>query len=427
MTGAGTSTRILPEGASTGLLAGTGPIRLLLVDDTPTVHQTLVAMLNRRAARRASARPYAVDLVQTVQDAIDAIRAGRHDCYLVDHHVGRASGVEMIRSLRAEGVNVPIIMLTGAGTMEDEAARAGANDFLVKGAFDTPALERAIRYAIGNADALRRLAQLNQSLEAQVAERTRRLWETNERLLEQIAARERAEAALRRASTLEALGRMTGLVAHDFNNVLTALFASLEMLETRLGPAADPRLLRPLATARGAAVRGERMMDGLLAFARRRPVAPQRLDVNEVIGAAGEVLRVASGNVPIRLDLAHNLPPIEADLDQLERAMVNLVTNARDALGGRVDGTITIATARDGEHVHLSVGDNGAGMSDEVLARAFEPLFSTKEEGRGTGLGLAQVYGFVQSSAGSVTIDNRPGEGVTIVMRLPAKRTDAPG
>lgn len=408
--------------------AETMPIRLLLVDDTVTVHQTLVAMLNRRQGRRAGARPYQVELVPTVQAGSDAIRAGRHDCYLVDHHVGRASGVEMIRRLRAEGNNEPIIMLTGTGMVEDEAAIAGANDFLVKGAFDTPALERAIRYAMGNADALRRLAQLNQSLEGQVAERTRALVEANERLLEQIAARERAEAALLRASTLEALGRMTGLVAHDFNNVLTALFGGLEMLETRLGPGADPRLLRPLATAREAARRGERMMDGLLAFARRRPVAPQLLDVNAVIGSAGEVLRVARGAVPLRLALAEDLPPIEADLDQLERALVNLVANARDALEGQADGAIAIATARDPRcgGVCLSVSDNGAGMSPEVLERAFEPLFSTKPEGRGTGLGLAQVYGFVQASGGTVTIDNRPGEGVAIVMHLPAAGA-APG
>ena len=130
-------------------------LRLLLVDDSATVHQTLAAMLNRRSARRADARPYHVDLVQTVEDGAVAIRAGSHDCYLVDHRVGAASGVAMIRELRAGGVTAPIIMLTGTGMVEGEAAAAGANDFLVKGHFDTPTLERAIRYAVNNADALR--------------------------------------------------------------------------------------------------------------------------------------------------------------------------------------------------------------------------------------------------------------------------------
>ena len=408
-------------------MSGTTPIRLLLVDDTPTVHQTLVAMLGRRTGRDPGVRHYQIDLVQTVERGAAALHAGEYHCYLVDHRVGAASGTEMIRRVRGEGVTLPIIMLTGTGMVEDEAAAAGANDFLVKGHFDAPALERAIRYAMGNADALARLAQLNLSLEAQVGERTRSLLETNARLLEQIAARERAEAALLRAGTLEALGRMTGQVAHDFNNVLTALFGSLEQLEHRLGPDADPRLARPLGIAREAARRGERMMDGLLAFARRRPVAPQLFAVNEAVAAADAVLRAASGGAQLRFELARDLPPVEADRDQLERALINLVANARDALAGSADGLITVgsAAAADGGVV-LSVGDNGPGMTPEVLARAFEPLFSTKAEGRGTGLGLAQVYGFAQSSGGTVTIDNRPGVGVTIVMRLPAVAGTAP-
>ena len=398
-----------------------GPVRLLLVDDTANVHQVLLTMLARRPNGRGASRRYTVDLVLTVEHGLETLRAGAHDCYLVDHQVASASGVEMIRQARGEGITAPIVMLTGAGLIENEAAAAGANDFLIKGGFDTPALERAIRYAMGNADALRRLALLNTSLEQQVAERVSELVETNGRLLEQIAARERAEAALLRTSTLEALGRMTGLVAHDFNNILTALFGSLEQLENRLGPDADARLLRPLGNAREAARRGERMMDGLLAFARRRPLAPQLLDVNHVVAAADEMLRLATGgSVQLQLGLGEHVPPLLADRDQLERALVNLVTNARDAVEGRPDGLIAIRTEGLGDQVLIGVSDNGPGMAPHVLERAFEPLFSTKPEGRGTGLGLAQVYGFAQSTGGTAEIENRPGEGVTIVLKLPA-------
>ena len=406
---------------SEGPSASDGPVRLLLVDDTANVHQVLLSMLAMRPSGRGASRRYTVDLVLTVEQGLEALRAGAHDCYLVDHQVASASGVEMIRQARGEGINAPIIMLTGAGLIENAAAAAGANDFLIKGGFDTPALERAIRYAIGNADALRRVALLNTSLEQQVAERVSELVETNGRLVEQIAARERAEAALLRTTTLEALGRMTGLVAHDFNNILTALFGSLEQLETRLGPDADARLLRPLGNAREAARRGERMMDGLLAFARRRPLAPQRLDVNDVVAAADEMLRLATGGVvQLQLGLGEHVPPLLADRDQLERALVNLVTNARDAVEGRPDGLIAIRTEGFGDHVLIGVSDNGPGMAPHVLERAFEPLFSTKPEGRGTGLGLAQVYGFAQSTGGTAEIENRPGEGVTIVLKLPA-------
>ncbi len=401
-----------------------GPIRLLIVDDTADVHQTLIAMLAIRPGGRGASRRYVVDLVQTLEQGLAALRASAHDCYLVDHRVALASGVQMIRQARAEGITAPIIMLTGTGLVENEAAEAGANDFLIKGSFDTPALERSIRYAIGNADALGRLAMLNASLEAQVAQRTREYVQTNAQLLEQIEARERAEAALLRTTTLEALGRMTGLVAHDFNNILTALFGSLEQLEHRLGSDADARLLRPLATAREAARRGERMMEGLLAFARRQPLAPQRLDANLVIGDADEMLRTAAGNATIAIRLTPGLTPLLADRDQLERALVNLVTNARDAVEDRNDARIEIQTACTAEDILISVSDNGPGMPPHVIARAFEPLFSTKPDGRGTGLGLAQVYGFAQATGGAAEIDNRPGRGVTVTLRLPALKAN---
>ena len=398
------------------------PVRLLLVDDTRQVHQTVSAMLSARRTERR----YVIDLVETVAEGNQAIRDATHDCYLVDHRVGAESGVEMIRAAREAGVTVPIIMLTGTELVEHEAALAGANDFLVKGHFDTPTLERAIRYAIGNADALGKLSRLNVSLEEQVVERTAQHVETNARLLEQIEARERAEAALLRAGTLEALGRMTGSVAHDFNNILTALFGSLEQLEQRLGPDVPPRLARPLANAREAARRGERMMEGLLAFARKRPLSPRRIDVNAVVRHTLDMARLAAGQaVPLTLHLDHRIPEILADRDQFERALLNLVTNARDALDGSGHGRIQIATARaEGSEgrpaVRVSVADNGPGMPPEVLARAFEPLFSTKEDGRGTGLGLAQVYGFAQSSGGTAEIETAPGGGVTVVLELPA-------
>ncbi len=419
MSGTGTISPPSPS-ASSLMDGGAGTIRVLLVDDTANVHHTLLAMLSQRPNGRGASRRYTVDLVQTIEAGLEVLRRGAHHCYLVDHRVGGKTGVEMIRQARAENITAPIIMLTATGVVENEAAEAGANDFLIKGGFDTPALERAIRYAIGNADALHRLGALNASVEAQVAERTRAIVETNARLVEQIEARERAEAALLRATTLEALGRMTGLVAHDFNNILTALFGNLESLGKRLGPDADPRLLRPLANAGEAARRGERMMEGLLAFARRRPVAPQHLDVNEVLADADDMLRLAAGaKLTLTVSPAASLPPISADRDQLERALVNLVTNARDAVAERADGHVVISTSHRAGQVRIAVADNGPGMLPAVLERAFEPLFSTKADGRGTGLGLAQVYGFAQASGGAADIVTAPGQGVSVVLTLP--------
>jgi signal transduction histidine kinase len=413
------------------------PLRLLLVDDSPDVCATLRAMLSSRRPGRL--RNYAVEQVETLGDGLGAMRAGGYDCYLVDYHVRNESGLDLVRRAREAGLLVPIVMLTGSDLIDGEAAEAGANDFLVKGGFDVPVFERTVRYAIGNAESLRRMAELNASLEAQVNERTRQYVDANARLTEQIAAREQAERSLLQAERLHALGRMTGSVAHDFNNILTALFASLETLQGRLnaqwGAAPDPRIARPLANAIEASRLGERMVDGLLAFARRQPVAPTLLDVNEVIRETERLLRLTLGNdVVLRLSLSEGPAPVRADRDQLERALLNLASNARDAMAGQdrapggaafVVSTVILdqgppqpggpAAGR----VRITVSDNGPGMSREVLDHAFEPFFSTKQDGQGTGLGLAQVYGFAQQSGGSASIESSSGAGVQVTLMLP--------
>jgi len=417
--------------------AGTLQVRLLLVDDSRDVSTILRALLSgrRRLRQSAGVRDYVIEQVETVQAGMAAMQAGSHDCYLVDYHVGAESGLDLVRMARGAGLLVPIVMLTGSDTIDSEAAKAGANDFLVKGDFDIMMFERTIRYAIGNADSLQRMAELNASLERQVDERTRQYMDANNRLLEQIAAREQAETALVRTERLQALGRMTGSVAHDFNNILTALFSSLEVLQTRLekqwGDTPDPRIARPLANAVEASRLGERMVDGLLAFARDKPLAPTLIDVNTVIGETERLLRLTLGSgVRLRLSLAEGLPPVLADRDQLERALLNLASNARDALQGlaghdQPDGCFRIDTAKppsaDGEPgVRITLSDNGPGMSHKTLIHAFEPFFSTKQEGKGTGLGLAQVYGFAQQSGGHVAIDSKPGAGVRVTLTLPA-------
>ena len=316
----------------------------------------------------------------------------------------------------------PIVMLTASNMVDHEAAEAGANDFLVKGGFDRPMLERTIRYAIGNAESIRRLAELNATLERLVEERTRQYADANARLTDQIAAREQAETALLRAERLQALGRMTGTVAHDFNNILTALFGSLELLKRRLGPDVEPRIASPLANAVEAARVAERMVEGLLAFARRRPLAPRLLQVNDVVTETLPLLRLTAGDaVGIATELVPALPPVLVDREQLERALLNLASNARDAMAGQPDARLLLQTMRHGsDAVALVVADNGPGMSRDTLDHAFEPFFSTKEVGQGTGLGLAQVYGFAQQSGGTALIESAPGAGVRVRLVVPA-------
>lgn len=403
----------------------TGPVRLMLVDDKVGVGDILRSMLIMR--RRDRVRDYSVEQVKSVAMGLAAMQAGLHDCYLVDFRIGHESGLDLVRHARSLGLTVPIVMLTGSDMVDQEAADAGANDFLIKGGFDLAVFERTVRYARSNAESLRRLADLNASLEAQVAERTQQYALANSRLLEQIAARENAERALLRTERLQALGRMTSSVAHDFNNILTALFSSLELLERRLkagwGDVPDPRLQRPLSGAIEASRLGERMVEGLLAFARSTPIAPSLLDVGELITATERLLRLTlGGGVALQLVLAPGPMPIRADRDQFERALLNLASNARDAMHGQQAALLSISTERiDGATplARISIVDNGPGMTRETIDHAFEPFFSTKPEGQGTGLGLAQVYGFAQQSGGEAALESEPGQGVRVTLTLP--------
>ncbi|MCQ8240356.1 sensor histidine kinase [Rhizosaccharibacter radicis] len=395
---------------------------MLMVDDSPESFMTLRAML---APRRGNVRFYRIDHVSDVGAGLAAMREDAHDCYIVDYQLRSGSGLDLVRDARAAGITRPIVMLTGSDMVDQEAAEAGATDFLIKGAFDRATLERTIRYAIGNAESVRRVADVNARLEFLVEERTRQYVEANARLLDQIAAREEAERALVQAERLQAIGRMTGSVAHDFNNVLTALFGSLELLRRRLGPALDPRVEAPLNNAMEAGRVGERIVESLLSFARSRPVAPSLLSVADVVEQSETLLRLTLGaDVALAIVAEPGLPPVTADRQGLERTLLNLAANARDAMRGQPDPRLEIAvlsarTAANTPAIELRVEDNGPGMLPEVLEHAFEPFFSTKEGG-GTGLGLAQVYGFAKQSGGTAVIERVPTRGVRIRLLLPA-------
>jgi PAS domain S-box-containing protein len=252
--------------------------------------------------------------------------------------------------------------------------------------------------------------------------------------------RRRIEEALRQSQKMEAVGQLTGGVAHDFNNFLTAIAGNLDLLQRRL--ADDPRGLSILEAAQQAAEKSERLTQQLLAFSRKQPLNPERIDLNAVVRGVDDLLRqTVSNDLELRFSLAEDLAPGLADRNQLEVALLNLVINARDATppGGR----ITIATgnveitgrepaiadagqnAAPGRYVRLSVSDTGAGIPPAVRARVFEPFFTTKGRGKGTGLGLSQVYGFVRQSDGHVAVESREGEGTTFALYLPLAETAA--
>lgn len=250
-----------------------------------------------------------------------------------------------------------------------------------------------------------------------------------------VTQRRQTEEALRQAQKMEAVGHLTGGVAHDFNNLLTVIMGNLELLRPRI--AEQARLRRMVDAMQHAIERGERLTSQLLAFSRRQNLQPEVLDPNRLVRNFEPLIRRAVGET-VRLEtrLAPDVWPCNIDATQLEAALLNLAVNARDAMpeGGDVvietlnveaDTRLTarVLGAAPGPYVVVAVCDTGSGMPPEVIQRAFEPFFTTKEVGRGTGLGLSQVYGFVEQSGGHVTIDSEQGRGTIIRLYLPPAET----
>jgi PAS domain S-box-containing protein len=250
-----------------------------------------------------------------------------------------------------------------------------------------------------------------------------------ERVGEALAEKAKAEADLMHAQRMEAVGRLTGGVAHDFNNLLTVVIGALDMILRSPDDAARRQKMGEAALA--AARRGERLTHQLLAFSRRQALRPEPVDLNGLIRESEPLLRRAVGEaVEFKLKLRRGGARVAVDPAQFEAALLNLVVNARDALGDK-SGRITVQTmscpieAGDvselaaGEYVCVTVSDNGSGMPPELIGRAFEPFFTTKPVGKGTGLGLSQVYGFARQSGGAAHISSTPGRGTEIRIYLP--------
>ncbi|WP_395612500.1 ATP-binding protein [Allosphingosinicella sp.] len=278
-----------------------------------------------------------------------------------------------------------------------------------------------------------RLLGLNAELEARVAERTRQL---------EVEATERqeAEAVIRQMQKMESIGQLTGGIAHDFNNMLAIVTGSLDMARRRLTGGEDPKIRQSIDHAAEGARRAAILTQRLLAFSRQQPLEPKALDANRLVQGMSELIRRTIGEtIAVETVLGGGLWACFADTAQLENALLNLAVNARDAMpdGGR----LTIETANShldelyaaanaevtpGQYVMLAITDTGIGMSPEVIERAFDPFYTTKGPGHGTGLGLSQVFGFAKQSGGHVKIYSEPERGTTIRLYFPRHHGPAP-
>ena len=253
--------------------------------------------------------------------------------------------------------------------------------------------------------------------------------------LEDLTQRHALEAQLRQAQKMEAIGQLTGGLAHDFNNLLLVILGNLGLLAETLPPDDEESRIN-CTEARDAALRGAALIRSLLAFARRQPLRPERIDINALIGEQMVLLRRTLGErIEIATELSADLWPVMVDAAQLEAALVNLATNARDAMprGGRLaivtrncrldeDYAARHPEVTPGDHAVIEVGDTGIGMSEDVTAHIFEPFFTTKERGAGTGLGLSMVFGFLKQSGGHINVHSEVGIGTTFRLFLPRAR-----
>jgi signal transduction histidine kinase/ActR/RegA family two-component response regulator len=265
-------------------------------------------------------------------------------------------------------------------------------------------------------------------LERAVAERTRELAAANQALRHEIEERTATEAKLRQAQKMEAVGQLTGGIAHDFNNMLAVVVGGIELAQRWLADAPD-KAARHLAGALEGAGRASDLTRRLLAFARAEPARPEIVAPDIVIGSFSDFIsRTIGDRIALKLDLGCDQAGVRIDRQQFENALLNLAVNARDAMEGH--GRLEIATARrtcpgtgDGQ-VELTVSDTGCGMTQDVIDRIFDPFFTTKATGRGTGLGMSQVFAFVRSAGGEITVNSTPGAGTSVVIALPLAAHD---
>lgn len=252
-----------------------------------------------------------------------------------------------------------------------------------------------------------------------------------QRVLDEVYKRSKAEDQLRQFQKMEAVGQLTGGIAHDFNNMLAVILGGLNLLQRKLAKG-ETDVERFIEGAIDAAQRAANLTQRLLAFSRQQPLSPKPVNPNRMVADMSELLARTLGEpIVIQTVLGAGLWRVKADPGQLENAILNLSVNARDAMSN--GGRLTIETcnafvddvfAREfaitpGQYVLIAVADTGEGMSQEIIAKAFDPFYTTKGVGKGTGLGLSQVYGFVRQSGGHVKIYSEPGVGTTVKIYLP--------
>ncbi|HEY1383664.1 MAG TPA: response regulator [Dongiaceae bacterium] len=410
------------------------PVNILLVDDQPAKllsYEVLLRDLGENLIKASSGR-----------EALEQILKNDIAVVLIDVVMPDLNGFELASMIRDHPRfhTLSIIFVSAINVTELDRLKGyqhGAVDYIA-----VPVVPDLLRAKVKVFAELyrktRQLARLNAELERRVEERTAALAEANlqleQRVEERTREREAALAQVHEMQKMESLGQLTGGLAHDFNNLLMGIIGSLDYLGKQ--PLSDPKARHFLSSARESAERGAALTKRLLAFARRQELRPETVDVRALTEGMAEMLQRSIGpTIQIDMEFSEDLALIAVDPNQLELAILNLALNARDAMpdGGRLrisaereELTRGVPSLKSGEYVRMTVTDTGVGMDEATLKRCSEPFFTTKEVGRGTGLGLSSVLGMAVQSGGGLRISSSLGKGTTVELWFPVAAETAP-
>jgi signal transduction histidine kinase len=372
-------------------------LRILLLEDDPSDAELVQATLE------ADQLVCDVNVIKTRAEFLTGLESQQIDLVLADYKLPSFDGLSALKLLLSIRPDLPFIFVSGTFGEESaiEALKIGATDYVLKTRLSklVPAVRRALREKV-----------------------------ERQRLIE-------LEDTLRQIQKMETLGQLTGGIAHDFKNLLMLITGNLEIIEDAV-PRDDDMIRRALERARVGADRAAALTQRLLAFSRQQTLDPKPVHINELISSMADIWRQALGHaIRLDIDVPQRSPTIFVDPNQLENAVLNLILNARDASnpGARIKvvsevmfvDTPTLGRTGEmtvGEYASISVEDQGSGIPNELLDRIFEPLFTTKPVGQGTGLGLSMVYGFVKQSKGYIDITSALGRGTTVRLIFPSFR-----
>ena len=375
--------------AATPLPMPEGLAQILLVEDNPGD-----AYLIQEYLKAGGGTELGVEVVETLAAARERLMRNGIDLILLDLSLPDSIGLETFLQLFAQAPDVPIVVLSGLAdeAVATRAVQAGAQDYLVKGDVDERLILRTLRYAYERAHTQRQL---------------------------------------RTAQKMEAIGRLAGGVAHDFNNMLAVILGYSDMLLAQVEPGSLAQT--ELRELKAAGQRAATLTRQLLAFGRKQMISPRLLRLDELVnGIFGLLQQLLPPEIELDLRFAPHAGWVRADPSQLEQALVNLVMNARDAIGakGRIEITTSFVEVDEllargypgvapGPFELLSVSDTGAGIPEDLWSLVFEPFFTTKAPGQGSGLGLASVYGTTRQNGGFVALESEVGRGTTFRLYLP--------